>query len=451
MNEALILGSVRQHELTETAHASNAKLQAEITERKQAEAALRESEKRYRTLFDLGPGAVYSCDAAGVIQNFNRRAAELWGCESVPRDTSKRFSGAFKWVRPDGSSMPLEQRLMAKVLSGKIAAARDEEVLIERPDGSRVTVVVNIRPLKNERGEVTGAINCFYDITERKQAEEAQRHIAVLAATNRKLELEIVQRRAVELALNNSEQHQRWLLADSRQVRDQMRLLSRQLLSAQEEERKRISRELHDVIAQTLTGINLRLANLKADTTNNSKDRDLNIARTQQLVEQSVAIVHQFARELRPTVLDDLGLIPALHSFMQSFKEETGIHVSLTAFATIEQLNGTKRTVLYRVAQEALTNVARHAHASRAEVNIQKIAGTVYMKIKDNGKGFPTGKDGPGRRNNRLGLLGMRERLEMVWGNLTIESVPGKGTTVTAQIPTGRSHAELGSNREARI
>src|SRR5882762_1728699 len=136
-------------------------------------AELRESEQRYRALFELGPVAVYSIDTSGVIQNFNRRAAELWGREPALGDTDERFCGSYKLFRPDGSSMPHEQCPMAEVVSGKIPAAHDAKVLIERPDGSRVTVIVNIRPLKNERGEITGAINCFYDITERKQAENA--------------------------------------------------------------------------------------------------------------------------------------------------------------------------------------------------------------------------------------------------------------------------------------
>jgi PAS domain S-box-containing protein len=143
----------------------------DITERKQAEESLLENEERYRTLFNLSPMAVYTIDASGVILEFNRHAAELWARQPALGDTDLRFCGSFKMFRPDGSFMPHEECPMAEVVSGKLSEVNNGEVLIERPDGSHVTIIVNIRPLKNDRGEVTGAINCFYDITERKQAE----------------------------------------------------------------------------------------------------------------------------------------------------------------------------------------------------------------------------------------------------------------------------------------
>src|SRR4030095_8207919 len=129
--------------------------------------------------------------------------------------------------------------------------------------------------------------------------------------------------------------------------------------------------------------INVRLSALQKEAGLNTKGIERSIARTQQLVEHSVNIVHRFARELRPTVLDDLGLIPALHAFMKSFREETGIRVSLSASAAVERVNGDKRAVLYRFGKEALNNAARHAKASQVDVVIQKLDHAVCMKIKD--------------------------------------------------------------------
>ena len=157
----------------------------DITERQQAGEALRENEERFRTLFDLTPMAVYTIDASGVLVNFNRHATELWGREPVLGDRDERFCGSFKMFRPDGSLMAHEQCPMAEVVMGKVSEVNNSEVLIERPDGSHITVIVNIRPLKNDRGEVIGAINCFYDITERKQTEvmvDSQRQALQLLA-----------------------------------------------------------------------------------------------------------------------------------------------------------------------------------------------------------------------------------------------------------------------------
>jgi signal transduction histidine kinase len=265
--------------------------------------------------------------------------------------------------------------------------------------------------------------------------ETLLRRTVELAAANRRLKREIVRRQTVEAALKKSEQHYSQLLDQSQRMQEQLRHLSRQLLLAQEEERKEISRELHDEIAQTLTGINLHLATLKVAAKVTTKGLSGKIVRTQRLVEKSLHIVHQFARELRPTVLDALGLIPALHSFMKGFTKRTGVRIRFTAFAGVEQLNSTRRTVLYRVAQSALTNAAQHAHASRVNVNIRKSPAGVRMEIRDNGEGFDVERVLFAKRYKRLGLLGMRERVEMVGGTFAIESTPGKGTTIRALIP----------------
>ena len=255
-------------------------------------------------------------------------------------------------------------------------------------------------------------------------------------AAFRKLKQETLRRKTVEQALKKSEQHYQLLLGESSRMQEHLRHLSRQILSAQEEDRKEISRELHDEIAQTLNGINVHLAALKKEAVINSKGLNGKIARTQRLVEKSVNIVHRFARNLRPTLLDDLGLIPALHSYMKDFTKRNRIPMRFKAFGGVEQLNNAKRTVFYRVAQAALTNIAQHAHASLIKVSIQKFqTSSIRMEISDNGKSFNVERVLFAKRNKRLGLLSMRERVEMVGGNFSVESVSGKGTTLRAELP----------------
>ncbi len=256
-----------------------------------------------------------------------------------------------------------------------------------------------------------------------------------LLASNRKLAREVTRREAAQESLRKSEEHTVRLLDQSRLLQEQLRMLSRRALSAQEEERKRISRELHDVIAQMLTGINVRLATLITEAAASTRGLSQKISKAQRLVEKSVDIVHRFARELRPALLDDLGLIPAVHSYLQEFAAETGLGVNLTAFKGEEQMTAAKRTALYRVSQEALTNVARHAQAGRVDVTIRKLAGGILMQIKDDGKSYDVEKMWQMRKSRHLGMLGMRERIEMVGGTFTVESAPGHGTTVNALIP----------------
>ncbi|HXB58176.1 MAG TPA: sensor histidine kinase [Candidatus Acidoferrales bacterium] len=318
-----------------------------------------------------------------------------------------------------------EQTLVMDVLPGYPVRKRD--ALIKQAGVFFAVAITPIEKTHRTTREAAAHLKKFIETLSRRTVE--------LAASNLELSLEITQRKAAEEALRKSERHYSQLLEKSDRLQGQLRQLSRQILSAQEDERKKISRELHDVIAQTLTGINVRLSALKKEAAINTKGLDRNIARTQRLVEKSVNIVHEFARELRPAVLDDLGLIPALHSFVKLFSRRTRISVHLKVFAGVEQLDIVRRTVLFRVAQEALTNVSRHAHASRVEVSIQKLADGIYMKIKDDGKSFEVDRMMRSRGRKHLGLLGMRERLEMVGGLFDVESAPGKGTTITAHIP----------------
>lgn len=320
-----------------------------------------------------------------------------------------------------------EQALIARVLPGSSPSDRDR--LAKRAGLFFAEAITPLEETHRLAQESNARLSRMNQVLRRRTAQ--------LAASNRKLQKEVAQRQAFEESLQRSEQHSSRLLQRSRGLQEQLRHLSRRILLAQEEERRRISRELHDVIAQVLTGINVQLANLKREATFNTSGLTRKISHTQRLVEKSVEVVHRFARELRPAVLDDLGLIPALHSFMKSFANETGLRVSLTASDGVEALDNAKRTVLYRVAQEALTNVARHAQASRVEATIRKLPQAIGMKIKDNGKSFEVERVLHTRKSKRLGLLGMRERVEMVGGKFGVESIPGQGTTIRVRVPLG--------------
>ena len=383
--------------------------------------------EKYTDLYDFAPVGYFSLDEQGRILEVNLTGAALLGVDRSLL-TNRLLP---RYMVP--TSQPVFQAFLERVFAGTGKQVCEAALLRENAApfwaGFHGTSAISVSgPPKWCRVAVS-------DIISLKQAKEAQVRMEALAVANRELRREIDRRQAVEKSLRKSEEHYGRLLEQSRHMQEQLRLLSRQVLSTQEEERKKISRELHDVIAQTLTGINVRLAALKKEATTNTRGLKRSIGHTQRLVEQSVTTVHRFARKLRPTVLDDLGLIPALHTFMKHFRAETGIHVSLLAFAAVEELNGDKRTVLYRVAQEALTNIARHAQASRAEVKLQKLDRAVCMTITDDGRGFPTERVVQAKKGKRLGLLGMRERLEIVGGNFTVTSAPGKGTTVLAQIP----------------
>ncbi len=383
----------------------------------------------YTDLYDFAPVGYMSLNEQGQILKVNLTGAALLG---VGR--SRLLNRPFlAYVAPGDRRGFLD--FLEQVFAGPAKQVCEAKLL--REGGASFWANIHGAAAISASGPRKWCRVVVSDITALKLSEEAQRRVEALADANRDLTQEIARRQAVEKSLKKSEQHQGELLAQSRVMQNQLRHLSRQILQAQEDERKRISRELHDVIAQTLTGINIQLATLAKRTRLDPDEFDRTIAQTQRLVEKSVDMVHQFARELRPAVLDDLGLIPALHTFMKHFTAQTGVRAHLTAFAGVEHLDTAARTVLFRVAQEALTNVARHAQASRVEVSIHKMPDCICMKIKDDGKSFQAQRLLKAKGCKRLGLLGMRERLEMIGGHFDVESAPGEGTTVQAQIPLG--------------
>jgi PAS domain S-box-containing protein len=382
---------------------------------------------KYTDLYDFAPVGYCSLDELGRIVEVNLAGAALLGVE--------RSRLVKRPLQPylDPPSRPGFLAFLARVLCG--AGPEVSEARILKQAGAPCWVNLHGTRVASVDHPAGLCRLVLSDITPLKQAEEAERRLDALTAANRALKDEIVRRQAVEEALVHTKQHQTELLRESRQMHEQLRRVSHQILQAQEEERKRISRELHDEITQTLVGINVQLETLAREATLNPGQLRRRIARTQRLVEKSVNIVHEFARELRPTALDDLGLIAALHSFMKDFMRRTGVRVRFTAFREIDRLSSDRRTVLYRVVHSALTNVADHAQASLVEVTVRRVAGRVHLEIRDNGRSFNVERVLSARGRKRLGLLGMRERVEMVGGSLAVESVPGQGTTIHARLP----------------
>jgi signal transduction histidine kinase len=217
-----------------------------------------------------------------------------------------------------------------------------------------------------------------------------------------------------------------------RAEREQLRLqLLEKVISAQEEERQRIARELHDETGQALTSLLVRLKTL--DQTCREPALHQQVDELRQLVGQALDNVRNLARELRPSVLDDLGLAAALERYVQDYQSHHPIQVDLMMVGLAEErLTPAVETALYRIVQESLTNIARHAQAQTASVLLERRGDRVRAIIEDDGLGFDPRQASNG---DHLGLYGMRERAELLQGKMTIESEPGQGTSVFVEVP----------------
>jgi two-component system sensor histidine kinase UhpB len=336
----------------------------------------------------LMPVAVYVCDTSGIIQSYNNRAVELWGREPKPGDTAQRYCASLRLWSPNGKLVPHEESKMAEVLRTGVPA-HDLEVVIERPDGSRITVLVNIAPLRNSEGELTGAMNCFQDITERKQAAK---------------ELEEANR--------------------------QLRSLSRRLFHIQEEERRHLARELHDEIGQALTAAKINLQSVRANGDGATSAR---LQETSAILDRLLGQVRQISLDLRPSMLDDLGLVPALRALLDQQGRCASIETHFSGENIPEDFDPEIQTTCFRIAQEAITNTVRHAHATQIDVELRSEKGDLWLSIRDNGIGFDV--ESAQAKSVGLGLIGITERAALVGGRPRIISSRGEGTTIEVLLP----------------
>lgn len=222
------------------------------------------------------------------------------------------------------------------------------------------------------------------------------------------------------------------------------RLRASQIINAQEQERKRIARELHDETSQVLTSLLISLAILEESvTTQEARDR---IADTRKLAHQTLRAIRNLSIDLRPSALDDLGLLPALRWYVKEYQQKCAIEVEFSAPGFKDRLSPEMETALYRIVQEALTNTARHANAKKVVITMREDGGTVYASIADNGCGFDFEALRKSSDQERgLGLAGMNERVLLLDGSLTVHSSPGHGTTIEVRIPlepAGKSDRE---------
>lgn len=252
----------------------------------------------------------------------------------------------------------------------------------------------------------------------------------------------IYEGKAAKLALGNNITEK--ILAEEKLKlsHEKLRLLSSHLEHVREEERTNISREIHDELGQQLTGLKMEASWLNKKIPDSDKTVHKKIAGMISLIDETVKTVRRISSELRPRILDDLGLIDAIDWQTKEFEKRTGFRCKFNCKVDELRINKSLSTGIFRVYQETLTNVARHAHASEIKILLERVNGNLILKVHDNGKGF---NEAEIKNKHTLGLTGMRERATIFGGALKIESKPGKGTTVLLKVPLKPSNDKINS------
>jgi PAS domain S-box-containing protein len=375
--------------------------------------ALALSETRYRRLFETAQDGILLVDpGTRRIFDANPFIVEMLG------DTRDGLIGKELWEI--GLFKDIESNKAAFRTLQSEGYIRYDDLPLRTHDDRAIEVefVSNVYSVGD-----TKVIQCnIRDVTDRKRAEDG------LRAANDGLEARVTDR-TTELARTNATLEGEIALREVAEAG--RRDLQLQLTTVQEDERRRIARELHDQMGQHLAALGIGLKFVKDGTPNPSPQRD-RLQNLQAMTDQIGREVHHLALELRPTALDDLGLPAALANYVEVWAERSGVEADFQAAGPDEsRLPAPVETALYRVVQEALTNVLRHSAARRVSVVLMRSATQASAVVEDDGAGF----DADAVAGNRLGILGMRERAALVGGSLTVESGPGRGTTVIARVP----------------
>jgi signal transduction histidine kinase len=224
-----------------------------------------------------------------------------------------------------------------------------------------------------------------------------------------------------------------------RSSREELRALSTHLEQVRESERTRIAREIHDELGQALTALKIDLARMSRE--NGSAGAGVDPAAVPAAIDEMIGTVRRISSELRPQILDDLGLLAAIEWHAQEFEHRTGIKCHVRRKGTLRegQVDGHRSTALFRIFQEIMTNVARHAEATRVNVSVEIGNASIRLSVRDNGLGIG---DGVRAHSRHLGILGMKERAAVFGGRVAIAGPPGLGTTVRVRIPTARDESK---------
>jgi PAS domain S-box-containing protein len=352
------------------------------------EKELHESENRYRQLIENISEGIVMQDKKGLITYANKRFLDMiaYTEEEVLGKPITRFLGG-----------GLLKRKEVQEAAKKDDMSRATEVSWKRKDGDRVFTILSPKNIYNEKEQLKGRISVLTDITDRRQAEK-----------------------------------------ELHRSRELLRMLSRHLQSIREKESKRIAREIHDELGQQLTALKMDLSwiSSRIDPDDGDAKKFLQkINAMSALVDKTIQTVQKISAELRPGMLDDLGLVPALEWLAQEFENQTNIQCRLQLHCEMVDLDPDCSTAIFRISQEALTNVYRHAKATKVTISLKEDKHDLVLKIKDNGKGIDADEVFD---SASLGLMGMRERVRPFGGSLSITGKPKKGTTLMVTLPVER-------------